>query len=128
MRPYHLQAEYSPTNEVYTPENNAKWGALAKESRSNIDQQQQGFMSIAEVAGENASTSSAVNPNYKIPKKSKQQGLQADRLNQIVANISPPAKDKVEEDYNPDQPHKNKKGRQYSRYGGTRYNRGGRRK
>ena len=128
MKPYHSQAEYSPTNEVHTPENNIKWGALAKESRSNIDQQQQGFMSIAEVASDNATTSNAANPKYKIPKRSNQQELQADRLNQLTANISPPAKEKKKEDYDPDQPHKNKKGRQYNRYGGTRYNRGGRRK
>ena len=86
MRPYQAQAEYSPTNEVYTPENNAKWGALAKEPRPNIDKQQQGFMSIAEVAGDNPTTSSAANPKYKIPVKSTQQGLQADRLNQLTAN------------------------------------------
>ena len=69
-------------------------------------------MSIAEVAGEYASTPSTVNPNYKIPKKTKQHGLQADRLNQFAANVSPPAKEKVEEYKNPDQPHKNTKGRQ----------------
>ena len=76
IRPYHAQAEYSPTNEVYNPENNAKWGALTKEPRPNIDKQQQGFMSIAEVAGDNATTSSAANPKYKIPKQSTQQGFQ----------------------------------------------------
>ena len=69
MRPYHAQAEYSPTNEVYTPENNAKWGALTKELQPSTDKQQQGFMSITEVAGDNATTSSTANPKYKIPKK-----------------------------------------------------------
>ena len=128
MRPYQAQAEYSPTNEAYNPENNAKWGALIREPRPNINQQQQGFMSIAEVAGENSTTSGEANPKYKIPKKPNQQGLQADRLNQLAASTSPPTKEKKKDDYKPDQSHKNKKGRQYSQQGGTRYSRGGKRK
>ena len=81
-------------------------------------------MSIDEVAGE-PTTSGAINPKYKIPKK---KALETNKLNDLASNISPPAKEKKKETSEPTQPHKNKKGRQYGHISGTRWSRGGRRK
>ena len=39
-------------------------------------------------------TPSAVNPNYRIPKKS---NLESNKLNQLASNISPPAKERKKE-------------------------------
>ena len=90
-------------------------------------------MSHQEVSGEvktsAASTqpthSSVANPNYKIPKQSK---LESNKLNQLMSNISPPAKERKEgTDEQSYQPHKQKKGRSLGQISGIRQ-RGGRSK
>ena len=83
-------------------------------------------MSQQEVSGEAFTSAasaqpihpSATNPNYKIPKKS---NLESNKLNQLVANISPPSKERKEgTDEQGYQPHKQKKGRSLGQISGTR--------
>ena len=88
-------------------------------------QGQQGYMSIEEVIGEQT-TSRAVNPKFKIPKLSEKKEITTNKLNELAANISPPAKEREKETSDTIQPHKNKKGRQYGYISGTRKSRGGR--
>ena len=90
-------------------------------------ERQQGYMSREEVAGE-TTTSGAANPNFKIPKISERKELVSDKLNQLAASISPPAKEIKKETSSISQPHKNKKDRQHGYISGTRKSRGGRRK
>ena len=76
-------------------------------------------------ASEQPRNPSAVNPDYRIPKKS---SLESNRLNQLALNVSPPAKEsKKEVDGKRDQPHKRKKGRSLGQISGTRQ-KGGRSK
>ena len=127
MRPYREEIEYSSTREVYTPESNAKWGKLKTKPQLDNVEGQQGYMSKEEVASE-PTTSGTVNPKFKIPKLSEKKEITADKLNELAANISPPAKEGKRETSSSTQPHKNKKGRQYIYISGTRKSRGGRRK
>ena len=108
MGPYHENIEYSTTSKIYTPEDNTRRGELPREFQSDINQWQQGFMSIGEVAGE-PTTSGDVDPNYRIPKLSKKKVLISDKLNQLASNISPPAKERKKQTSSTTQPHKNKK-------------------
>ena len=64
-------------------------------------------MSKQEVSGE-TTTSSAADPNYRIPKLSGRKSLQSTKLNDLAINISPPARErKKETDENKAyQPHK----------------------
>ena len=90
-------------------------------------------MSRQEVSGEaltpNAAEptmdQSSVKSKYKIPKKA---NLKVDKLNQLVSNISPPAKERKEDfDEQSYQPHKRKKGRSLGQISGT-HQKGGRSK
>ena len=83
-------------------------------------------MSRQEVSGEAITSNAAeppmdqssVKPKYKIPKKS---NLELNKLNQLVSNISPPAKERKEGiDEQSYQPHKQKKGRSLGQISGTR--------
>ena len=135
MRPYDEAEEDAipPTEGEQLPPSNNKWGSLQTKNPKDLSQWQQGYMSRQEVSGE-ATTSVAsaqpthsniANPHYKIPKKS---NLESNRLNQLVSNISPPAKERKEgTDEQSYQPHKQKKGRSLDQISGTRQ-RGGRSK
>ena len=83
-------------------------------------------MSIEEVTGE-PTTSGAVNPMFKIPKLSDKKTISTNKLNELAANIFPPAKEREKETSSTTQPHKNKKGQHYGHISGTRWSRGGRR-
>ena len=91
MRPYHDNIADSTNKKVYKPENNTKWGKLQSEPQSTINKWQQGHMSIEEAAGE-PTTSGAINPKFKIPKLSEKKGIISDKLNELAASISPPAR------------------------------------
>ena len=133
MRPYDEAEERAipSTDEEHQPPSNDKWGSLQTKKPKDLSQWQQGYMSRQEVSGE-ATTSVAsaqpthsiiANPHYKIPKKS---NLESNGLNQLVSNISPPAKERKEgTDEQSYQPHKQKKGRSLDQISGTRQ-RGGR--
>ena len=109
---------------MYHPEDNGK--LQPKPHTDNIEGQQ-GYMSKEEVAGE-PTTSGTANPKFKIPKLSERKELVSDKLNQLAASISPPAKERKRETSNITQPHKNKKGRQHDYISGTKKSRGGKRK
>ena len=90
-------------------------------------------MSRQEVSGEATNSAASMqpitlgvtDPNYKIPKQSK---LESNKLNQLMSNISPPAKERRKESDEQDyQPHKQKKGRSLGQISGTRQS-GGRNK
>ena len=107
----------SSTEAEHQPSSNKKWGSLHTKPPKDLNQWQQGYMSRQEVSGEATTSaasaqpthSSVAYPNYKIPKKS---NLESSRLNQLVSNISPPAKEKNEGADEPNyQPHKQNKGR-----------------
>ena len=129
MKPYHDNIRISTTTKEYTPRNDAKWGKLQSEPQPTINKWQQGHMSKEEVAGE-PTTPGVANPKFKIPKLSERKELVSDKLNQLAASISPPAKERKKDTSSTTQPHKNKKGRhrQFGQQGGTRKSRGGRRK
>ena len=108
-------------------------GELTTKKPKDLSQWQQGYMSRQEVSGEATTSavsaqpthSSVANPNYKIPNNS---NLESNKLNQLVSNISPPAKERKEgTDEQSYQPHKQKKGRSLGQISGTRQ-RGGRSK
>ena len=119
MRPY-AEAEEgirSPTELKHQPPSNNKWVSLQIKKPKDLSQWQQGYMSRQEVSGEAKTSaasaqpthSSVANPNYKIPKKS---NVESNKLNQLVSNISPPAKERKQgTDEQSYQPHKQKKGR-----------------
>ena len=127
MRPYREEAQYSNTNEEYSPENRARWGKLKTKPQLENIEGQQGYMSKEEVAGE-PTTSGTANPKFKIPKLSERREITTDKLNNLSANISPPAKERKRETSSSIQPHKNKKGRQHGHISGIRKSGGGRRK
>ena len=119
MRPYDEAEERAiPSTDVeHQPPSNNNWGSLQTKKTKDLSQWQQGYMSRQEVSGEATTStvpaqttqSSVANPNYKIPKKS---NLESKKLNQLVSNISPPAKVREEgTDKQSYQPHKQKKGR-----------------
>ena len=119
MRPYTeaVGERRSPTELEHQPPSNNKRGSLQTKKPKDLSQWQQGYMSRQEVSGvaktsaESAQPthSSEANSNYKIPKKSI---LESYKLNQLVANISPSAKERKEgTDEQGYQPHKQKKGR-----------------
>ena len=135
MRPYNEAEEGAipSTDEEQQPPSNNKWGSLQTRKPKDLSQWQQGYMSRQEVSGEATTSvasaqsihSSITNPHYKIPKKL---NLESNRLNQLVSNISPPAKERKEgTDQQSYQPHKQKKGRSLGQISGTRQ-RGGRSK
>ena len=130
MKPYHDNTEHPTANKEVTSEKSTKWGRIQSEPQSTINkwqQVQQGHMTIEEVAGE-ARTPGAVNPKFKIPKFSEKKEITADKLNELAASISPPAKEGKKEAPSTTQPHKNKKGQHYGHISGTRKSRGGSRK
>ena len=122
-------------DEEHPPINKTNLGAIQPRMTNNVDQSQQGFMSIQGVAGETTTSGAvaqttnpgAADPNYLIPKISGRNSLQSNKLNQIALNVSPPAKERPKEsdETRAHQPHKQKKGRQLGQQGGTRKRSGG---
>ena len=102
-----------PTDVEHQPPSNNKWGSLQTKKPKDLSQWQQGYMSRQEVSGEATTSvasaqpthSSVANPHYK------KSNLESNRLNQLVSNISPPAKERKEDTNEQSyQHHKQKKG------------------